>query len=111
METHITFREKTEDGEYEYFVLQKEFPHYLGVIVTYPKKNIFPASAIAGYNFWVSFAGTLRGGFIPSYKDVAIEVATALDKMALWYLDKIIMQNEEKYKKFKIKNNENKITG
>jgi len=110
MQTHITFSEKTEDGEFQYFVLQKEFPHYLGQILTYPKKNIFPASAVAGYNFWVSFTGTLRGGFIPSYKDVAIEVSAALDKMALWYLDQVIMQDELRYKKFKIKNNENKIT-
>lgn len=103
MESHITFKEKDSEGNECYYVLQKEFPHYLGVIVTYPKKNLVDSSPIAGYNFWICFSGTIRGNFAPSYKNVSDEIVVALDNMALWYLNKIILPNKEKYNKFKIR--------
>jgi hypothetical protein len=100
MKPFITYRE----GD-DFFILQKEFPHYVGIIQNQPSvtKISFP---VAGYNFWVVFNGTIRGMMIPSYKDVVTEIEVCMSAMSNWFLMVVIMKDEKKYKRFKIKTND-----
>ncbi len=102
MSDFITFRELDADGKFAYYILQKDFPHYIGVIYPFPKKNFIEPSPIAGYNLWVTFNGTLRGLVIPAYKNIADEIVIVLDKMANWYLQQRVLPEQKKYKKYKI---------
>jgi len=97
-----TYRELDDDGKLAYYIVQKDFPHYVGVISTTPKKKFIEPSPIAGYNLWVTLDGTLRGNFIPSYKNITDEIVVVLDKMANWYLQQRIIPDYKRYKKFKI---------
>lgn len=98
---YITFTELDENGNKIFCILQRDFPHYLAIINTYPSEGNWN-SAIGGYNMWVSFNGTLRGWFLPSYKDGSREIQMVLDDMALWYFENRINKDLQKYKKLKI---------
>lgn len=107
MQPFISYREKNEDGLLCFYILQKAFPHYCGLIVAeYPVEGAIINQPIAGYNLWVSFNFTLRGHFIPAYKDVKDEIENVYSNMADWYLVNRIIPNEKLYKKFKIKIND-----
>lgn len=105
MKPYIVYREIVDDGVLGYFILQRDFPHFIGQLVGYPIAGALANAPVAGYNFWVTFKGTLRGNMIPNYKDIQEEIKQIYDSMALWYLDNIILKNEKLYQKFKIKNN------
>ncbi len=101
----LTYREK--DGDIlGYFILQKAFPHFCGKLVGYPVEGAIINTPIAGYNFYVTFNGTIRGNMIPNYRDVEDEIKNVFEAMALWYLHNIIEKNEKLYSKFKIKSND-----
>jgi hypothetical protein len=102
MNPFITFREKDKDGNLQYYVLQRAFPHYIGVVLNNPGSGLIGQSAIPGYTLWVVFDGTLMGNMIPNYRNVANEIQTVLDNMAAWYWSDRIILNEKKYSKFKI---------
>lgn len=104
MNPYITFRDRDKNGELKYYILQREFPHYLCVISGMPEKLFVAASAVAGYNLYIVFSGSLRGGLIPSYKNVDKEIMLVMEDMALWYYANRILMEEKKFKKFKIKN-------
>lgn len=101
---YITFREPDKDGVLQYYILQKAFPHYVGRVVTYPVEGALANAPVAGYHFYVTFAGTIRGNMIPSFNDVATEIESVYFEMAQWYYTNRIRGNEEKYKKWKIVN-------
>lgn len=103
MEKYITYRESDIDGNFRYFICQKEHPHFVGEIVTVPKKMFIESTPISGYNLWICFSWTLRGAMIPSYKNVEDMMRITMEDMALWFLDKRIKNDEKKYTKFKIK--------
>ncbi len=97
----IAFTEKDENDSIRYFVLQKDFPHFVGEILSHPKEGTWQ-SPIGGYNLWVVFSGTLQGRLIPSYRNISDEMQSVFDNMAVWYLANKIIPNKSKYKKFKI---------
>ena len=101
MNPFITFRELV-DGKLEYFLLQKDFPHFLGRIVTFPVERSLVNEPVAGYNLWVTFNGTLRGNYYPSTvtKD---EVRLIFERMALWFASERITGSTKRFEKFKIK--------
>lgn len=99
---YITFRDKDSEGNLQYYVLQRDFPHYLGVVSSVPVFNIVSPAPLSGYNLWVVFKGTLRGNMIPSYQNVGDEISNVLGVMALWYYTDRILMDKKKYKKFKI---------
>lgn len=103
MKPYITFREADDNGELQYYILQREFPHYLGVIKSTPTEGILMQTPISGHYLWVAFAGTLRGNMIPGYKEVYNEMESVFTAMAEWYYLNRIKPNEKKYKKWKIK--------
>lgn len=99
----ITYREPNNNGEMEYYILQKQFPHYIGKI----SGNLFEKSLsrhpISKHNLYVVFSGTILGAYVPSYKNVMEEIDAVMAQMALWFYDNRILQNEKRFSKFKIK--------
>jgi hypothetical protein len=102
MTPYITFREMDDTGNLQYYILQREFPHYIGVIRTIPLARSLVEVHVSGYNLYLSFAGTLRGNMIPSFKDAIKEMVIVYQNMATWYLDNRITKDEKRFKKFKI---------
>lgn len=100
----ITFRE-TENGQLNYYILQKAFPHFVGRISNNPYEEAIFKAPIPGYNMIVILQGSLRGGEIPNYKDVVNEIEGVMNNMAAWFYTDRIIGNEGKFKKFKIENN------
>ena len=101
MQKYVTFRDVNDFGELQYYILQREFPHYLSVISTFPRESIISSIPITNYYLWVVFNGTLRGNLIPSHKNTLEDIKFVLNDMAIWYYANRIVPNEKKYKKFK----------
>lgn len=102
MSPFITFRDTDNDGILQYYILQRNFPHFVGIISLSPVVNVFQPFPIAGYNIWVTFAGTIMGRYIPSYNHISEEIAETLANMAAWFYDQRIRSDEKKYSKWKI---------
>lgn len=99
---YITFREPTQDGM-QYYILQKEFPHYVGIISSHPVNKTLCQIAIPGYNLWVVFCGTIRGNVIPSYNQIQNEIEIVFQNMAQWFLEHRILAEPKKFNKWKFK--------
>lgn len=98
---YITFREADSEGINQYYVLQKEFPHYVGRIDTTPIDNAFLQVPIAGHNLWLTFAGCLRGNMIPVYDGADKEREHIYQMMATWFYQNRILKEPKKYNKWK----------
>jgi hypothetical protein len=83
-----------------FFILQKDFPHFIGKITHKIESNVaqYP---ISGYNLYVSFAGTLKGRYMPADKFILEEAQHIYADMANYLLDTKI-KNSEEYEKYKI---------
>jgi hypothetical protein len=103
MNPFITFRDKDSNDKLQYYICQRSFPHYIGVISNIPVSEAMCCIPISGYNLYVVFAGTLRGNVVPGYKDIGFEIDKTFNDMAAWYLSERIIKDEKKYKKLKIK--------
>lgn len=101
MSPYITYRDIDQDGKLGYYILQREFPHYIGIISEHSKESVVPSIQITNYYLWVIFNGTLRGNLIPGYKNIAEDIKFVVNDMAIWYYAMRIVPNEKKYKKFK----------
>lgn len=101
MQPYITYREANDNGELIYYVLQKEFPHYLAFISTKVEKALAQAT-IAGYNMQIVFCGVIHGQFIPSYRGVVGQIQMVMEDMSNWFLDNRINVEPKKYLKFKL---------
>ena len=97
---YITYREPVGD-EMGYFILQKEYPHYLGRIVEFPTGKKITYASVGQYNLYVEYYGTIMGNFVPIFDGVILEMQLALEKMADWFLENRILTEPKKYKKFK----------
>ena len=104
MNPYITYRDKDEKGELQYYVLQRDFPHFIGVLATYPVAGTW-YSAVPGYNLYVIFNGTLRGNSVPAYNNITEEIQTVLDNMAAWFWCERIAVDQKKFKRLKILSN------
>ncbi len=102
MEPFITYRDKDKAGELQYYILQRAFPHFQGVILTYPKEGAFAESIVSGYNMYISYAGTISGNYILSKRDIESECQFVMQKMAEWFYANRILKESRKYKKFKV---------
>ena len=98
---YITYREPYEGGRLCFYILQKAFPHYCGILTTSPIDGALANAPIAGYRLWISFHGTILGNMIPSYNDVVDEINNVLFDMAQWYALNRLKDNK-KYDKFKV---------
>jgi hypothetical protein len=102
MSPYITYRDIDSNGELGYFILQRDFPHYIGQIITIPKKSIIPPIQVTGYYIWVNFNGTLRGNSVPGYRNIGEDIKFVINDMAIWYYANRVIPEHKKYKKFKI---------
>lgn len=98
----ITYREENENKQLEYFILQKDFPHFLGKITANPYEVSILKVPISGYKLYVSYQGCLRGKVMPAYNGVEQDILVAFQKMADWYKENRILIDEKRYKKFKL---------
>lgn len=105
MQPYITYRETDDKGELQYYILQREFPHYLGVVKSSPQESVLVQAPVAGHYLWVVFSGTIRGNMIPAYQEIYKEIESVFTAMAEWYFLNRIKGNEKKFKKFKIETN------
>lgn len=103
MTPFITFRDKDKKGDLQYYVLQREHPHYVGMISGSPTINFVPASPIPGYNLFVVFSGCLNGNVLPSYTNVVDELTLVMETMCAWYYTDRIIMDKKRYEKFRIK--------
>lgn len=98
---YITYREMV-DAEMGYFILQKDFPHYVVRVVDRPIVNFVQPFPVSEYNLWLVFNATLRGNVIPSYRDIGEEIKSVMQSMSLWFYENRILIEPKKYKKWKI---------
>jgi hypothetical protein len=98
MNKYITFREG--ENEPDYFILQRDFPHYVAKICETVDSEDWCTEQIDGYNLHLVFSGVINGRYIPSTGSIE-EMYAVLRDMSLWYLSNRISKKEKKYKKFK----------
>lgn len=99
----ISYRENNEYGILCYYILQKKSPHYIGIISVGKLDSVLSSVPIAGYNLYVNFYGVLENkSFIPSYKDVLVDIELQMAAMGNWFLTNRILTEQKKYAKFKI---------
>lgn len=100
----ITYRDKDENGNLQYYILQRSFPHFIAMLSSVPIAGTWQ-SALPGYHLWVVFQGCLRGNQVPGYAHISDEIQTVLDNAAAWYACDRIAMDEKRYKKFKVISN------
>lgn len=102
MSPFITFKDLDTKGEMQYFILQREYPHYCGRIAYYPTGGAICEVPITGHNLYVSFSGVLRGNFVPAYPKVEEEISVIFHAMALWFYENRVLKEPKRYKKWLI---------
>lgn len=98
----LTYRETNENGELVYFILQKDFPHYLGYVSNTRVEKALAQATVSGYNTQIIFCGCINGFVIPSYKGTINQMQFIMEQMAEWFLVNRINVEPKKYLKFKI---------
>ncbi len=98
----ITYREPDEENRLCFYILQKAFPHYVGLLVSSPRENGLVNAPIPGYKLWITYAGCLHGNFFPGHSTAIAEVNQVFNLMAEWYYVNRIKIQPKKYKGFKI---------
>jgi hypothetical protein len=101
---YLTYRETDEIGRLCFYILQKAYPHYSGLIVTNPVEGAIINSPISGYRLWVTWNGTLRGNILPATKDALKEIESVYFDMAKFFYEQRILKDLKKYKHFKLSN-------
>lgn len=105
MSPFITFRDTDKNNTLQYYILQREYPHYLAVISDHPVINKLGQSAVASHNLYIVHVGTLRGiNLIPAQNKVWEEIQSVCDQMAEWFYIHRILPDQKKYKKWRIQN-------
>jgi len=99
---YFTIRDKDEKGDMQYYILQKAFPHMVGRLVTFPIEGALANEPISGYNLWITWNSTLRGNYIPDYRNFDKEIAMVFAQMSAWFYAERIIMDKNRFKKFKI---------
>jgi hypothetical protein len=100
MNHFITYREPDQDGELQYFILQKAHPHYVGMVIDNPNFQSIYKVSIPNTTMFVSFFGTIEGRRFPIHSHAEGEINATLVIMAQWYLDNRILKNQQKFRKW-----------
>ncbi len=98
----ILFKEKDKNGNIQQYVLQREYPNYIGVISYRPIETALIQHPIANYNLWVIYSGTLKGNQIPLDKMALKDADDIYFNMAAWFYTEM---DVNKYENYKIKTN------
>lgn len=102
MSPFITFKDFDKDGQVQYYILQREYPHFVGKIAYYPTGGSICEVPVTAHNLYVSFSGVLRGNFVPAYPKVEEEITAVFHAMALWFYSNRILQDPKRYRKWLI---------
>lgn len=102
MSPFVTFKDVDKTGELQYYILQRAFPHYVGIIKYKPNIDALIEVPVTNHNLWVSFAGTIRGNFMPSYPGWQKELEKTFLEMAIWFYQNRILKEPRRYKKWAI---------
>jgi hypothetical protein len=104
MSPFVTFRDNDSKGELQYYILQRDYPHFVGVVTYYPKGGAICEVPVSGHNLFVSFCGTIRGNYAPAYPKVEEEINQVFHAMAQWFYKNRIAVDPKRYKKWAIAN-------
>ena len=99
---YITYREEDEFGRLCFYILQKDFPHYIGLLVTQPMNRAMINMPLPEYHLWLTYAGVLMGNYVPSTVASEANIDGIFSDMAEWYYLNRIKTQAKKYSKFKI---------
>ena len=102
MQPFITFKDIDKNDIDIYYILQRDFPHYLGAICYQPMADSICCVPVAGHNLWITFMGTIRGNYVPSYPDAIKEIEIIFVSMANWFYVNRIQKEPKRYKKWAI---------
>lgn len=102
MSPFITFRDTDSVGELKYYILQRDFPHYVASIEDRKPESALMVHPILGYSLWLVFAGSLRGNMIPGYNNVKQEIESVMLNMSNWFYQYRVLADPKKYKKYVI---------
>jgi hypothetical protein len=103
---YISYREIDDKGVLRYYVLQKVFPHTVGIILAQQQPEALAQFPISGYNLWVVYDGVLHGNFVHATPDYKNELAIIMQNMAAWFWAERICLDRKRFEKFKVKSNE-----
>jgi hypothetical protein len=84
------------ENGYDY-ILQKNFPNYIGRVNTKLERQI-AQHPVAGYNLYISFAGTLNGNFIQMDKLAIQHTEEIMSSMSSFFVEKLDKSKYENYK-------------
>jgi hypothetical protein len=90
-------------GELQYFILQREWPHYIGMIIDNPNYKSLVKVPVPNTTLYVSLWGTLQGRLLPANAGMDNGIAATLTNMAVFYYEERIIPNQKKYKKWLLK--------
>lgn len=105
MSPYILFEDKDDNGIFQKYILQREYPHFVGKISMMPMVTSLSQIPIPKYNLWILFAGTLRGNMMPAYTNFSEELDNVYRDMASWYYENVVLKNKEEFEKYKLKIN------
>lgn len=90
---YIIYNENDSD-----YILQRNFPNYIGRVTSKLERQIaqYP---VAGYDLYISFAGTLNGNFIQMDSLGIKHAEEIMSVMSSYFVQKL---DKEKYEKYKI---------
>lgn len=102
MSPYITFKDTNSKGELMFYVLQRDFPHYVAYLSYFPIEGAINQVPISGHNLFLIFSGTIRGAYIPSYQDTLTEIEYIMAEMSKWFYEHRIVPDVKRYKKWAI---------
>lgn len=87
---YIIYNENDSD-----YILQRNFPNYIGRVTSKLERQIaqYP---VAGYDLYISFAGTLNGNFIQMDKFAMQDAQEIMSEMSSFYCTKKFLDNSNK---------------
>jgi hypothetical protein len=102
MSPYITFKDQDKTGELQFYILQRDFPHYCAILSFHPIPEPMAIAPISGHNLWLIGVGTIRGLYIPSYQDTFQQFQATIESMASWFYSERILKEPKRYRKWLI---------
>ena len=102
MSPFITFMDTNRAGEMQYYILQRAYPHYVGLIENMPRLDQPYQAPISGHHIYITFNGILRGNFVPASEQYEREIGAVFEAMAAWFYENRVLKEPKRYKKFAI---------
>ena len=102
MSPYITFKDFDSNGELQYYILQREYPHYCGVVAYLPIADSICQIPVTAHHLYITFAGTIRGNFALAHPQMEKEIYFIFHSMMLWFYQNRIVKDPKRYKKWLI---------